>query len=52
VLADLRERLERWMVRTDDPLLNGPVPAPPGAQINRQDQRSADEPTMAAGRIS
>jgi arylsulfatase A-like enzyme len=52
VLADLRERLERWMVQTDDPLLNGPVPAPPGAHINRQDQRSAEEPTMAAGRIS
>ena len=52
VLADLRERLERWMVQTDDPLLNGPVPAPAGAQINRQDQRSAGEPTMVAEQIS
>jgi N-sulfoglucosamine sulfohydrolase len=52
VLADLRERLERWMVQTDDPLLNGPVPPPAGAQINRQDQRSAEEPTMVAEQIS
>jgi N-sulfoglucosamine sulfohydrolase len=52
VLADLRERLERWMVDTDDPLLQGPVVAPPGARINRQDQRSADEPTAAAEQVS
>ena len=26
VLEDLRERLERWMVATDDPLPDGPVP--------------------------
>jgi arylsulfatase A-like enzyme len=45
VLADLRERLERWMIDTDDPLRHGPVPPPPGAQINRQDQRSAEDPT-------
>ena len=28
------------------PLLDGPVPAPPGARINAQDQLSADEPTF------
>jgi arylsulfatase A-like enzyme len=33
-LADMRGRLDRWMKRTDDPLLRGPVPAPHGAQIN------------------
>jgi hypothetical protein len=33
------------MVRTDDPLLKGPIPPPVGARINSQSQRSADEPT-------
>jgi N-sulfoglucosamine sulfohydrolase len=52
VLADLRERLERWMVDTDDPLLQGPVVAPAGARINRQDQRSAEDPTVTAEQVS
>jgi len=52
VLADLRARLEDWMVATDDPLLHGPVPPPPGARINRQDQRSAEDPTFVAQPVS
>jgi N-sulfoglucosamine sulfohydrolase len=32
VLADLRGRLHAWMERTDDPILNGPVPLPPGCR--------------------
>jgi N-sulfoglucosamine sulfohydrolase len=30
----LRDRLDEWMLTTDDPLLQGPVPAPPGAVYN------------------
>jgi arylsulfatase A-like enzyme len=34
-LAEMRQRLESWMARTNDPLLAGePVPAPRGAQVN------------------
>jgi N-sulfoglucosamine sulfohydrolase len=43
VLEELRDRLEAWMERTDDPLLAGDVPAPEGAILNDPDQRSAAE---------
>jgi N-sulfoglucosamine sulfohydrolase len=49
VRAELAERLERQMRETSDPLLEGPVPAPPGARLNRQDQESAEEPTFTVG---
>jgi hypothetical protein len=38
------------MVRTADPLLDGPVPAPAGARINAQDQRSADDTPFVVDR--
>lgn len=44
VAADLRARLEDWMVQTADPLLDGPVPLPPGAWVNAPGQTSAGEP--------
>jgi arylsulfatase A-like enzyme len=46
VASELRLRLERWMVETNDPLLDGPIPAPVGARINAQNQRSPDDPTF------
>jgi N-sulfoglucosamine sulfohydrolase len=45
VLEEMRDRLDQWMSRTDDPLLHGPVPAPPGAELNDPDQMSAFYPT-------
>jgi N-sulfoglucosamine sulfohydrolase len=48
VLEELRGRLEGWMEATDDPLLRGPVPPPPGARINTPEQTSASEPTVVA----
>jgi arylsulfatase A-like enzyme len=34
VLAEMRGRLDRWMKRTDDPLLLGPIPLPQGARAS------------------
>jgi len=46
VLADMREKLARWMRDTDDPLLRGPVPAPAGARANDPDGLSPREPPL------
>jgi N-sulfoglucosamine sulfohydrolase len=37
VVEEMRGRLDRWMRRTNDPLLKGPVPAPSGASYNDPD---------------
>ncbi len=34
VAQQMRDRLHRWMVSTNDPLLHGPVAAPAGAVVN------------------
>jgi N-sulfoglucosamine sulfohydrolase len=44
-LEEMRTRLDDWMVRTNDPLLRGPVPAPRGAELNDPEQMSASYPT-------
>ena len=44
VLEEMRTRLDAWMHRTEDPLLKGPVPLPPGAKVNRADGISPKEP--------
>ena len=48
-LAEMRERLARFMRDTSDPLLRGPVPAPPGAQVNDPAGLSPRERTKQAG---
>ncbi len=49
VLAEMRGRLDRWMQATDDPLLCGPVPLPPGAIANDPDGLSPREPCLGNG---
>ena len=47
VAEEMRARLDGWMRATDDPLLDGPVPAPEGAELNDPDQISPAEPVGA-----
>jgi arylsulfatase A-like enzyme len=51
VLADMRQRLDRWMEKTDDPLLHGPVKAPKGALVNDPDGISPQEPVIPAATV-
>ncbi|HET8949301.1 MAG TPA: sulfatase, partial [Solirubrobacteraceae bacterium] len=47
VAEEMRARLDEWMRATEDPLLDGPVPAPEGAELNDPDQISPAEPVGA-----
>lgn len=47
-LTEMRARLDAWMKRTADPLLHGPVKAPPGAKVNPPDGISPKETPVDA----
>jgi arylsulfatase A-like enzyme len=49
ILSELSGRLTEWMQDTDDPLLQGDVAPPPGAEINLDTQISPDEPVTVVG---
>jgi arylsulfatase A-like enzyme len=46
VLSDLKAKLHDWMVRTDDPLLEGAVAPADGTFYNTVDQLSPNDPTI------
>jgi N-sulfoglucosamine sulfohydrolase len=46
VLDELRERLERWMRDTGDPLLDGPIEPLPGSRLNLPHHVSPDDPAV------
>ncbi len=46
VYQRLGGRLDAWMAATEDPIRAGRMPRPRGSRLNRQDARSADEPTV------
>jgi arylsulfatase A-like enzyme len=46
VLATMRAKLDSWMEETDDPIREGEVPAPVGAEINLPSQGTSREPRV------
>lgn len=47
-LDEMRGRLNGWMRATNDPILRGPIPAPPGAVVNDPEGTSPNEPVKPA----
>jgi N-sulfoglucosamine sulfohydrolase len=43
-LVEMRGRLDRWMIETDDPILRGPLVPPAGVIVNDPDQLSPNDP--------
>ena len=51
ILEELREQLTAWMKETEDPLLDGPIPVPPGAVVNDPGQSSPNDPLTAGSTL-
>lgn len=43
ILEDMRNKLDNWMIRTEDPIKKGEIPQVDDALINRDSDRAADD---------
>ena len=52
ILREMRDRLQAWMRRTNDPLLGTTLPVPPDAKVNNPNGVSPGEPSQPSAPVT